>query len=470
MRLKTSLINLASPALAVLALAGTCAIHPAELEPKPASKRPNVLLLLTDDQRADTIAALGNPNIRTPNLDALAKSGFVFGNAYCMGANQPAVCTPSRNMLLSGRAYFRWKGNFASGNEPNFPVSMRQAGYETYHHGKRGNTAVEIQAKFEHNLYINENKERVSGQPGKAIVDAAIDFLKTRSGERPFFMYLAFEAPHDPRVAAKEYLDLYDRNKIPLPKNFLPQHPFNNGEQLVRDELLAPWPRTPGEIRRHLHEYYAVISGLDRQIGRLLQSLKDSGQYQNTLIIFSSDHGLAIGSHGLMGKQNLYEGGMKAPLIFAGPGIPKGRSNALAYLFDIFPTVCEFIGAPVPAGLDGLSLKAVIEGKKRKVRDTLFLSYRDMQRAIRDDRWKLIRYPRVNETQIFDLKNDPDELRNLADELAQTKRIKRMLGWLREWQKKLGDTAPLISSEPENPTFIPPSDVELKKLRERLKM
>ncbi|MBI2946734.1 MAG: sulfatase-like hydrolase/transferase [Verrucomicrobia bacterium] len=437
---------------------------------KLSSTRPNILFLFTDDQRADTIRALGNPHIKTPNLDSLVKSGFVFRNAYCLGGNIGAVCTPSRNMLLSGRAYFRWKGNLASGNDPNFPVSMNQAGYATYHHGKRGNTALEIQARFQHNQYINETKERVSGQPGKAIVDAAIEFLRTKKDERPFFMYLAFEAPHDPRVAAKEYLDLYERAKIPLPKNYLPQHPFNNGEQVIRDEMLAPWPRTPDEIRRHLHEYYAVISGLDHHIGRLLQCLKDLGQYDNTIIIFSSDHGLAIGSHGLMGKQNIYEAGMKAPLIFTGPGIRKGRSDALVYLLDIFPTVCHLAGAPIPPGLDGQSLKPVLDGKSRGVRDTLFLSYRDVQRAIRDERWKLIRYPQINRTQLFDLRRDPDEIHDLATEASQARRIERMIAALREWQDKLGDAAPLASANPSDPTFTPPSEEELEKLRPKRKM
>jgi len=444
-------------------------IESSEAAEKQGSARLNVLFLFTDDQRADTIHALGNSHIKTPNLDSLVKSGFVFRNAYCLGGNIGAVCTPSRNMLLSGRAYFRWKGNLASGNDPNFPVSMNQAGYVTYHHGKRGNTALEIQAKFEHNHYLNEGKERVSGQPGKAIVDAAIEFLRTKNDARPFFMYLAFEAPHDPRVAAKEYLDLYDRAKIPLPKNYLPQHPFNNGEQVIRDEMLAPWPRTPDEIRRHLHEYYAVISGLDYHIGRLLQCLKELGQHENTIIAFSSDHGLAIGSHGLMGKQNVYEAGMKAPLIFTGPGIRKGRSDALVYLLDIFPTVCDLVGAPIPSGLDGQSLRPILDGKARGVRETLFLSYRDVQRAVRDARWKLIRYPQINQTQLFDLRRDPDEIHNLANDPGQAKRIDHLMAVLGEWQKKLGDTAPLASTKPANPTFTPPSAEEWAKMQPKRK-
>ena len=423
-----------------------------------ADKKPNVLFLFADDQRTDTIAALGNPAIQTPNLDTLARSGFVFQNAYCLGSNSGAVCLPSRNMLLSGRAYFRWQGPQAPASGPNFARAMKEAGYETYHHGKRGNTALEIQATFDHNKYLQDNEDRTSGEPGQRIVDEAIAFLNERGGERPFFMYLAFANPHDPRVADKKYLDLYQRSEIPLPKNYRPLHPFDNGEQLVRDEKLAPWPRTEEVVRQHLHDYYAVMTAMDGHIGRLLESLKRQGQYENTIIVYSADHGLAMGSHGLMGKQSLYDHSMKAPLIFTGPGIPRGRSEALAYLLDIFPTVCDLVGASVPNNLDGQSLAPIVAGMKRGVRESLFLSYRDVQRAVRDGRWKLIRYPQINKTQLFDLASDPDEMNNLADESQHAKRIEQLSAELARWQRELGDQLALTSDQPRDPTFAPPAD------------
>jgi arylsulfatase A-like enzyme len=406
--------------------------------------KPNVIFLFADDQRADTIGALGNSHIKTPNLDQLVKSGMVFRDAYCLGANVPAVCTPSRNMLLSGRAFFRWQGPQAQPDMPNFPTSMKAAGYETYHHGKRGNTSPAIQALFDHNKYVVDNNDRTNGEPCQTIVDEAIGFLKSRHRDKPVFMYLAFSNPHDPRVAAQKYIDLYERDKIPLPKNYLPLHPFNNGEQFVRDELLAPFPRTPDDVRKHLHDYYAVISAMDHHIGRLFSALKELGMHDNTIFIYSADHGLAIGSHGLFGKQNLYEAGMKPPLVFAGPGIPHGETQALVYLLDIFPTICDLVGTDIPGGLDGKSLKPVIEGKSSGVRDTLFLAYREVQRAVRDDRWKLIRYPQVNVTQLFDLQTDPDEITNLADQPEQAERIKSLTTEMQRWQKSLGDTTPLV--------------------------
>lgn len=428
-------------------------------EEETARTRPNVLFLFTDDQRADTIGGLGNPHIHTPTLDALARRGFVFRNAYCLGANSGAVCFPSRNMLLSGRAYFRMEQKgLASGKKPSFPASMKAAGYETYHHGKRGNTARELHQQFHHSRYLNDNQARTSGEPGQEIVDRAIEFLGQRNGQQPFFLYLAFSTPHDPRVASKKWHAKYPPGSIPLPENYLPLHPFNNGEMTVRDERLAPWPRTKEEITRHLHDYYSVITGLDYHIGRLIEHLKETGQLDSTLIVFSSDHGLAVGSHGLMGKQSLYEHSMKAPLIFAGPGIPQGQSDALVYLLDIYPTVCGLTGVEVPRNLDGHSLAPVIHGEQDSVRSSLFTAYKNYMRAVRDDRWKLIRYPHINRWQLFDLQDDPHELHDLSQEAQQQDRLTRLAALMADWQQQLGDDTPLTSKKPANPEFVPPKD------------
>jgi arylsulfatase A-like enzyme len=469
----------------ILLTLGMAAPGSSPATPQPAS-RPNVLFLFADDMRADSIGALGNPTVRTPNLDALARRGFALANAYNLGGNVGAVCTPSRNMLLSGRAYFRWqdtippggspaqRGLLAPGAAPNLPLSMRDAGYFTYHHGKRGNTAPLIQAQFDVDKYLKDDLgDRQDGEPGRQIVDEAIGFLEQRAGktgERPFFMYLAFGNPHDPRVAARPYLDLYDPDEIPLPPNYLPVHPFDNGEMTIRDELLSPWPRQPDEIRKTLHEYYATISGLDHHIGRLLATLDQLGLADDTIVIFSADQGIAVGSHGLLGKQNLYDHSAKAPLILAGPGIPRGRSDALVYLLDIYPTIVDLVGGTVPEGIDGLSFKPVISGRVSGIRRDLFLAYRNVQRAIRDDRWKLIRYPDVDVTQLFDLDADPDELRNLAADQAQATRVAEMMAALRRWQERLGDRSPLEVTAPQPAAFTPPTGDALRALRARWNM
>ena len=280
--------------------------------------------------------------------------------------------------------------------------------------------------------------------------------MKAHSDAHPFFLYLAFSNPHDPRIAARKYRDAYDERQIPLPANFRPVHPFDNGEMTVRDETLLPWPRTEPAIRRTLHDYYATITGLDFHIGRLLRALHDLGQLDNTIVIFTADQGIAVGSHGLLGKQSLYDAAMKVPLVFAGPGIRPGSSDALVYLLDLYPTVCGLVGADVPAGLDGRSFQGVLDGTSTAARSTLLLSYRDVQRAVRDERWKLIRYPQVDITQLFDLENDPDEMRNLAADPQHALRVADLLARLRSVQAQFGDDLPLTVPNPKPARWTPP--------------
>jgi arylsulfatase A-like enzyme len=421
--------------------------------PSRAAAKPNVLFLFTDDQRADTIAALGNPHIKTPNLDRLVQSGFAFTNAYCMGGTRPAVCLPSRTMLHSGRSLF----HLAIVNRgPNFGKSMKAAGYETFHVSKRGNTPHALHKSFDHSSYLNDFQERAGGYAGRTAANRFLKFLGERNGTKPFFAYIGFAGPHDPRGTNPEFRKLYDPAKMPLPASYRPFHPFDNGEMVIRDERLEKWPRTKAAIRKHLFDYYAMISHMDYQIGRIFKALEDRGEFKNTIIIFSSDHGLAIGSHGLMGKQNLYEDGMKVPLIASGPGIPHGNSPAFAYLFDIYPTVCDFVGAPIPRILEGKSLKPVIAGKRPAVRDTVFLAYRHVQRAVRRGDWKLIRYPQVDVTQLFNLKNDPHEIHDLAADPRYSRKVGEILKLLKEQQKLFDDPQPLTVPNPK------PAKVDVK--------
>jgi arylsulfatase A-like enzyme len=236
---------------------------------------------------------------------------------------------------------------------------------------------------------------------------------------------------------------MYSSDNVSLPKNFMPRHPFNNGECLVRDEALEAWPRRPHAIRRHIADYYGMISHADAQIGRVIQKLKESGEFENTLIVFSGDNGLAVGQHGLMGKQNLYEHSIRVPLIFRGSGIPAGeRRDALCYLLDIFPTLCDYLGISVPGSVDGKTLLPVAHAPEGNLRDTQYYGYRAVQRAVRDSRYKLIEYV-VNgrqTTQLFDLQKDPCEISNLVSDPAQTPRIMKLRHKLLQWRQISGDT------------------------------
>lgn len=429
---------------------------------------PNILLLLADDQRPDTVGAHGNPFIQTPNLDRLVAHGFSFRRAYCMGSNSGAVCVPSRAMLNTGRSYFRIPSNMEG--ETTLGQLLGQRGFSTFATGKWHNGAdswlksfmsgknIMLGGMSDHtrvpvfdlgsNGELTDKREAIRFS-STLFADAAIEFLRNYREDRPFLAYVAFTAPHDPRSPPARFRRIYYRRPPPLPPNFAPQHPFDNGALKLRDENLGPWPRTEAVVQDQLSEYYGLITQLDRQVGRILRELESSPHAKNTIVVYTADHGLAVGSHGLLGKQNLYEHSMGAPLILAGPGIPEGEeSDTFCYLMDIFPTLCSLAGVEPPEGIDGLDLSPVWRGELPSVRETLFTSYRDLMRAVRDRRWKLIRYPQIDHLQLFDLEADPHETRNLASDPGQAARVAQLTNLMRDWQQQVGDTQALSVPNP----------------------
>jgi len=436
--------------------------------------KPNILFLFADDQRADTIAAFGNPYIKTPNLDRLATSGFSFRANYCFGGDRGAVCVPSRAMLMSGKTWFH-VDTVSLKDTRLLPELLQENGYVTFATGKWHNRESSWLRAFQQGKAImfggmsdhtkvplkdlgpdGRLTELRTGEKfsSEMFADAAIQFLRNHDGKKPFFAYVAFTAPHDPRMPPVAYRDAYYRNLPPLPGNFLPQHPFDNGMKPGgRDENLAAWPRTEAIIRDQLAEYYGLITHMDGQVGRILDALEQTGQADNTLIVYAADQGLAVGSHGLLGKQNVYEHGMRCPLIFVGPGIPKGKSTrAFSYLLDVFPTLCDVVGIQRPADLEGESLRSLWEGKKDRVRESVFLPFINIQRAVRDRRWKLICYPRISHMQLFDLQNDPEERVNLIDHVEYAGHVERLRTLMRQWQARVGDTLELpAGNKPPGP-------------------
>lgn len=439
------------------------------------AKRPNILVLFTDDQRFDTIRALGNKEILTPAMDRLAANGTAFTHAFTMGGTHGAICVPSRAMLMSGRSLFHVHRDIMQAGAPQtfapFPKVLADAGYQTFMTGKWHNGAeyfaktftqgaenvffggmtdqfaVEVQGFDPTGKYAKNRMQAKKGEFASTLfADSAIQFLEHRDQSRPFVLYVAFTSPHDPRTAPKRFADTYSPEKITLPPNFKPEHAFDNGELKVRDELLAGFPRKPEEVQRHIADYYAMISAVDHEMGRILQALDKSGEAANTYAFFAGDNGIAIGQHGLFGKQSLYEHSWRVPLIVTGPGVPRGKRNpALTYIMDICPTVYKVTGVPPPPGLEAQALdRAGWRGSSRK---SIFGVYRNLQRAVRTDRWKLIEYnvDGRRTTQLFDLANDPWEMRNLAGEAALQNRIAELRNMLRAHMKAADDPADLDS-------------------------
>ena len=455
-------------------------------------KKPNILFIITDDQRYDTIRTLGNPAISTPNLDALARRGTAFTRAHIPSGICRAVCIPSRAMVLTGRQPFHLEGQGRS--IPPEHVTLGQAlqsvGYETIGVGKWHNGCPSYARSFtqgakvffggmwDHrnvptsrfdpsgaydNLvefapdFFNSNETVMQNcdeiVPGKhsseLITDAAIELLrKNAGGDKPFFEYVAYMAPHDPRIMPEEYRRMYPPEDVELPPNFMRTIETNYPLMRHRDEHLAAYPRDPGEIRRHIAEYYGMISHLDHEIGRLLDALKESGEEENTVVVFTADHGLALGQHGFMGKEDCYEHSIRVPLIFAGPGIARDqRREAYVYLLDVFPTLFDLIGARVPPTVDGKSFCPLLgRGPVRdRHREWLYLAFELWIRGVKDGRYKLIEYvnddgPGQHFTFLYDLKEDPWEIENLASRPEHAQTLRRMRDLLfacrDEWEEE----------------------------------
>ena len=427
-----------------------------------AVDRPNIVFFLTDDQRFDTIRAWGNEAIHTPNMDRLVRAGVSFTRAHIPCGTSGAVCMPSRAMLHSGRSLFHLEGagQRIPPQHETLAETLRRNGYQTFGSGKWHNGTAAFHRGFADGDEIffggmadhwnvpayhydpsgrydtvcawienwqTDNTVRrrrcdhihAGRHSSEIIAEAGLRFLREASRAQPFFLYLSFLAPHDPRSMPEEFLNLYNPDDMVLPPNVLGGHPFDTGALHIRDEMLAGFPRQPAEIRRHIAEYYAMISHLDAQIGRVLDDLDRRGLTESTLLVFAGDNGLALGQHGLMGKQNCYEHSVRVPLIFAGPGLPRDvRSDAYAYLFDVFPTLCDLLGIDIPASVEGISLAPVCRCPERGgQRSSLYFAYTDTQRAVKNERYKLIEYVidgRHTMTQLFDLVADPWERENLA--------------------------------------------------------
>ncbi len=440
--------------------------------------KPNVVFILADDLRPDALACTGNAAVKTPNLDRLAARGTLFTRATC---GYP-ICHVSRAEILTGRC-------LTNADMPGRPLKldpqwtmwpevMRRAGWHTAYCGKwhtpgtpqtRG--YAETSALFSGGgakeklltFPLSSTARKVTGYTGwtfkdeagqplpgdtvgltpetdARIADGAIAVLRKRK-DAPFFLHVNFTAPHDPLLWPRDTGPRVDATSLALPGNFRAGHPFDHGNSAGRDEVIVPAPRSAEEVRRERAVYFSLVENLDAQIGRIIRALEEAGVLERTVIIFSSDHGLALGSHGLMGKQNQYEHTIGVPLITAGPGVRAGaRASAQCYLRDLFPTVCDITGTAIPPSVQGRSLRPVLRGENAEIYPAIFGRFTDTQRMMRTaDGWKLIWYPKIARQQLFHVSEDPEELRDLAQDKGEQERLHRMMAGLETGMREQGD-------------------------------
>ncbi len=441
--------------------------------------KPNILFIFADDQSYSTVQALGNNEIITPNLDKLVNAGTTFTHSYNMGAWHGAVCVASRAMLNSGR--FVWRAYGYENHQQDlvdrgemWGQLMQKAGYETYMSGK-WHVKTDAEKLFNHVVHVRP------GMPGtvpeaydrpksiddstwlpwdkdiggywkggrhwsEVLGDDAVAFIDSaKNSKNPFFMYLAFNAPHDPRQSPKEFVDMYPLGNISTPESYMDMYPFKDSIGCgpgLRDEKLAPFPRTEYAVKVHRQEYYAIISHMDYQIGRILDVLEKSGKADNTYIFFTADHGLAVGNHGLMGKQNMYDHSMRVPLFIIGPDVPKNKKiDVDVYLQDIMASTLDLAGMEKPEYIEFNSLMAFIrEERTESFYPAIYGCYqKDLQRMIRADGFKLIVYPRIKKMLLYDLSNDSQELNDLSQDKKYKETKMKLFNQLLQLQKEMDD-------------------------------
>lgn len=419
------------------------------------SKRPNILYIIVDDQSPFDFKFY-NPQsqLNAPVIEKLAAEGMVIDGAYHMGSWVGGVCTASRHMIMSGRTVWhipdrKFRKPPANPNASNpklvppdlventLAAVFNRAGYDTMRTCKRGNSYDSANKQFK--VVHDATKRGGTAETGSAWhAERVLDYLNKRElteDADPFLIYFGFSHPHDVRDGTPELLKKYgavnhrDKATLPpanakqpnLPINWLPKHPFHHGHPGLRDavKVRGVWERRDERtIRNEIGRQFACSEYIDQQIGRVLAKLKAMGELDNTYIIYTADHGMAIGRHGLQGKQNLYEHTWRVPFVVKGPSIkPGSRAQGNVYLLDTLATLCSLAGIQPPATNEGISLEPVLKGRTQTVRETLYGVYsggtKPGMRSVRHGDWKLIKYDvmdgSVRKTQLFNLKENPHE-------------------------------------------------------------
>lgn len=415
-----------------------------------AKRRPNVLIVTTDQQRGDVMSAVGNKWAKTPNMDALAARGVYFLNSYC---SYP-LCSPSRSSLHTGRTPHEIKVNTNSVPiDPAVPISgqvFRAAGYETAYAGKwhmpdpypsDGIAGYEV-------LNTTSRQRKLAHDVDESTMNAAIDFLR-RKHDKPFLLVVSFINPHDICLLAGETKLLVDEvwNRYkPAPDAELPPLPTNFDSPIGAPDVLkrshAQWD--DNHWRGYCYAYYRLLEDVDRQIGQVLEALRKSGEEENTLVVYTSDHGEGLAAHRWTGKMMFYEGEAAVPLIVSWKGVtPAGRIDRdhLVSTLDVLPTICDYAGVKPPPSLRGESLRPVIEKPEQPGHEFVVSEMArgggQGQRSfmVRTKRYKYMVFPGAQPSEmLFDLQSDLGEMKNLAGEAAMAGELQRHRRMVVQWK------------------------------------
>jgi len=427
---------------------GTAVMENSRSAPEP-TYRPNLIVLLTDDQRWDAVGCMGNPIVKTPEMDRLAREGTLFTKSFVTSA----VCAASRASIFTGQ-YERTHGcNFNKGPlsrrhlQRSYPMLLRETGYETafvgkYGVGDAGEREIEADEVFDaYYGFYGQGKYFPNGEDGQHLtqlmLEDAEDFFDKRDAGRPFCLSISFKAPHSgvgyleltPDPALR---DLYEDVQIPLPDTAkaayfeaLPEFLQKSNARYNYWELRYSTPEKYQEIMR---DYYRLITGVDVVLGRLRASLEKRGLADNTVIVFLSDNGEMTGDYMLGGKELLYDASIRVPMIVYDPRAPERargqHCGRLALNIDVAPTLLDYAGIQAPDCMQGRSLVPLVRGETPTWRESFFCEndfcvesqYYPRIEGVRTERWKYVRYPEIEPVyeQLFDLDADPQEVNDLA--------------------------------------------------------
>ncbi|MBN9661265.1 MAG: sulfatase [Acidobacteria bacterium] len=427
-------------------------------------KRPNILFLLTDDQRWDSLGCMGNRIVQTPNIDGLSRGGVTFGQQFVT----TAICVTSRASIFTGQ-YARCHGvtdfnKQFTAEQLNriYPVALRHAGYRTGFIGKWGlDKAPAPREAFDYWAgFLGQGKYFPEGEPGPHLTTImtgqAREFLQSCRQNEPFCLSVSFKAPHvqdeDPRQFLYDPADaaLYANQRMPVPKTMDSESITKLPLSVQRSEGRRRWGvrfSTPELFQQSVKGYYRLISGVDRSVGTILGELEKLGLRENTIVVYTGDNGFYLGEHGLAGKWFMHEESIRVPLIVQGPGIASGRRvEAMSLNVDLAPTMLDLAGVKIPDEMQGRSLRPWLEGRSPAWRSEWF--YEHQFRAagwipptdgIRTERWKYTRYPAESPVfeELYDLKTDPLEEHNLAAEAAHRATLEGLRARRKEWSDSL---------------------------------